>query len=74
MRKLFLKILLMFLTLGPATTAHACAVCFGDPQSPTMQAVKWGIISLLLILCVVLALFTQFFFGFQKRAKEMAKP
>jgi hypothetical protein len=63
-------ICLLMLFLLQAVPSQACSVCFGgDPKSSTMQAVKWGIIVLLIVLVGVLSTFTVFFVTFQKRAK-----
>ena len=38
----------------PATSASACAMCFGKSDSPLAQGMNWGIFSLLgVIVCVL---------------------
>ena len=70
MKKWVSVLLLLVLTLA-TKSVYACTVCFGgDPNSTNIQAIKWGILSLLLVLGVVLFLFTIFFIEFQKRAKK----
>ena len=67
-----IPIFVLALSLAGVKLSYACAVCFGDPVSSIMQGIKFGIISLLLILIGVLSLFAHFFIEFQKRAKKMS--
>jgi hypothetical protein len=49
-------------------TASACSICFfGDPTSRANVALRWGIITLLIVLVVVLALMVSFFLSVARR-------
>jgi hypothetical protein len=59
--------------LSLCSTARACSVCFGPtPDKAMSDALKYGILSLLLVLVGILALFAHFFASFQRRAKNMS--
>ena len=49
---------------------EACAVCFGDPDSPMTKGMQWGIASLFFILVPVLGGVGGFFVFLVKRGKE----
>ena len=47
MKRIFqisLPLIILFLT---PDNLHACATCFGDPNSPAAQGMNWAIITLL---------------------------
>ena len=71
MKKNFSTFFVFMLPLIFVEPGGACAVCFGGTDSSTLNALRFGILSLLLILGGVLFLFTRFFISFQKRAKQM---
>ena len=49
----------------------ACSICFyGDPDEPANKALRYGIITLLAILLVVLGLFARFFISLGKRNRS----
>lgn len=48
--------------------AAACAVCFGDPASPTAQGLAMGVVALLAIVLVVLGGIATFFIYLARRA------
>ena len=52
------------------STLEACAVCFGDPDSPMTKGMQWGIASLFFILVPVLGGVGGFFVFLIKRGKE----
>ena len=47
----------------------ACAVCFGNPDSPQTKAVQLGILALLGVTVAVLASFAGFFLYLRRRQK-----
>ncbi|MBP9853264.1 MAG: hypothetical protein KBD53_00175 [Candidatus Omnitrophica bacterium] len=64
------KLYFLLLLLGFSKTAEACSVCFGgDPSSPQIVGLKWGIFVLLGILSVILTLFALFFLNLRKKSK-----
>jgi heme/copper-type cytochrome/quinol oxidase subunit 2 len=50
-------------------TASACAICFGDPDSPWTKALSWGILALLAVVLLVLGGIVAFFIHMSKRAR-----
>jgi hypothetical protein len=50
-------------------TALACAVCFGQSDSPMAQATNMGILLMLGVVAVVLASFGSFFIYLNRRAR-----
>lgn len=50
-------------------TASACAVCFGDPDSPWSKALNWGVLALLAVVLMVLGGIAAFFIYIIKRAR-----
>ena len=66
--KIFLAILGMVFISSPA---FACAVCFGDPNSPMVKAVGWGIWTLMGFIGGVLILFAVFFLNIRRRIKKL---
>lgn len=68
--KLIFKIYLIFSFVVIPNMAYACSVCFGgDPESPQMIGLRWGILVLLGILLGILGLLGKFFLNFRKRSK-----
>ncbi|HTL47428.1 MAG TPA: hypothetical protein VL688_05130 [Verrucomicrobiae bacterium] len=55
--------------LAKAPFAMACAVCFGDPSSPSSKAVKAGILLLLGVTGTVLSGIGALIFTWSRRAK-----
>ncbi len=47
---------------------HACAVCYGEPDSPMSQGLTWAITSLAVIVFAVLAGVVAFFVQASRRA------
>ena len=55
------------------TLAQACSVCFyGDADSPASKGLRWGILTLLAILLVIMAAFVYFLIQFKKRNKLLS--
>jgi len=54
-----------------ARHAQACAVCFGDPNSPQTKAVGGGILLLLGCIATVLGGFASLFVYWMVRAKRL---
>jgi hypothetical protein len=57
--------------LNPAT-ARACAVCYGQSDSPMARGLNGGIASLLAVVLVVLIGIAGFFFFLARRAAAQA--
>lgn len=66
-RRLTIVILLLF--IASPHTASACAVCFGDPDSPLAKGLSWGVLSLLAVVLLVLGGIAAFFAHIAKRAR-----
>ena len=65
-----LTITTLFLSL--AVRADACTMCFSTGSSNQAVALKWGVISLFIILLVVLGTLAKFFLSVAKRSKELS--
>jgi hypothetical protein len=63
-----LRVLLVAALVLPHT-ASACAVCFGNSDSPWAKALSWGILALLGVVLVVLGGIVAFFIYMSKRAR-----
>lgn len=50
-------------------TASACAVCFGNSDSPWAKALNWGVLALLAVVLMVLGGIVAFFVHMAKRAR-----
>ena len=59
----------MLMTFGVPRAALACAVCFGQSDSPMAQAMNMGIFLMLGVVAVVLAGFAAFFIYLNRRAR-----
>ena len=57
------------LTLAAPRMSWACAVCFGDPNSPMAIGASWGILLLLGVTAGVLSAFAGFFLYLLKRSR-----
>lgn len=68
MRKL-LAVATLVAGLGFPRSAHACAVCFGQSDSPMAVATNMGIFTLLVVIVGVLAGFGTFFVYLNRRAR-----
>ena len=64
-----ISVIALFLAAAPS--ARACAVCYGDPQSPLTHGAKQGILAMLIITYVVViglgAMFTFMIVRARKR-------
>ena len=65
-------VLVAFLVLPH--TASACAVCFGNSDSPWAKALNWGILVLLAVVLTVLGAIVAFFIHMAKRARMSQLP
>jgi hypothetical protein len=63
-----IRLLLAALLILPHT-ASACAVCFGNSDSPWAKALNWGILALLGVVLMVLGGIVAFFVHMAKRAR-----
>jgi hypothetical protein len=72
-RRLAIGTLLVTLAILLPTTAHACPVCFGNPDSPMMKGTSNAIWFLLGIVGVVQAGFIALFWSFWRRARALKK-
>lgn len=70
--RLFVHIGLVALctVLGVAPQALACAVCYGDPQSPLTQGAKQGIVTMLIVTYALLLGFAAMFGVVMIRARR----
>lgn len=66
----FLLLTFIFLGLYKVPLSAACAVCFGDPNSPLTQSVGLGVWVLMAFIAGVLALFAAFFLNIRRRMKK----
>ena len=55
-------------------TAHACAACFGQSDSPLAKGMNMGILSLLAVVTFVLGGFAAFFIFLVKRSSLTPMP
>jgi len=55
-------------------TASACAVCFGNSDSPWAKALSWGVLALLGVVLMVLGGIVAFFMHMAKRARMTQIP
>ena len=60
------------LVLAGAAVADACAVCYGDPDSPQIKAMQAGILVLLGCIGTVLAAFAGLFCYWLYRTQRLA--
>jgi hypothetical protein len=60
------------LALAAPKGAHACSVCFGDPDSPETKGAKLAIVFLLVVTFGVLGSFGTFFVLLMRRARRLA--
>ncbi|MCH2376433.1 MAG: hypothetical protein MK538_19785, partial [Planctomycetes bacterium] len=51
----------LMLALVAPGWVHACATCFGNPESPHAKAATMSVLALLIVTVVVLSLFASFF-------------
>lgn len=72
MRRILGGLIVLAVWLSGMETSSACAVCFGNAESPLTQAVGWGIISLLGVVMVVLGGIVAFFIYLARRSSLAA--
>lgn len=61
---------LLLLVLTQPLTAHACAVCYGDPDAPVSKGLSWAIFALAgLVMGVVGGLVAFFVFASRRAAR-----
>lgn len=65
-------LLVALMVLAAPSAALACPVCFGQNDSPMGNAVKAGVILMLVLVGVVLAGFAAFIVQLNRRAREFA--
>ena len=53
--------------------AHACAVCYGDVDSPMTAGVNNGILVLLAVVAAVQIFFVVLFVGMRRRARQVRR-
>ena len=58
--------------LSLSARADACTMCFSTGSSTQAVALKWGVISLFIILLAVLATLAKFFLSVAQRSKELS--
>ena len=57
------------LNIALPRTSEACAICFGDPNSPMAIGTSWGILLLLCVTVGMLGAFAYFFLYLGRRAR-----
>jgi hypothetical protein len=67
------RLFLLVLVVMPHS-ASACAVCFGNSDSPWAKALNWGILVLLFVVLTVLGGIVAFFMHMAKRARMTQLP
>jgi hypothetical protein len=67
------QVVVTLLLLAAPRTALACPVCFGENDSPLTNAMRVGVIFMLVIVAGVLAAFASFFIYLMRRAKMVAR-
>ena len=65
-------VIVLLLVLAP-TVAHACPVCFGDPNSAMQKGANNGIWVLLGVIAFVQLGFVALFFSFWRRARKLRR-
>ena len=69
MKKFFLSLSTGLLFMG-IPRAQACSICFfGDPTQKINVALRWAIVTLLIILLFVMVFFVKFFMSVARRSK-----
>lgn len=63
---------LLVLLLSP-TRAAACAVCFGQTDSPLAEGMNWGILSLLAVVVLIWAAILTVVITLARRAARLAR-
>ena len=72
-RQLLLTAAITALAMLAPIAAHACPVCFGDPNSPMTKGTSNGVLFLLGIVGFVQLGFVALFFSFWRRARALKK-
>jgi hypothetical protein len=63
---------LIFIALfGFVETAHACSVCYGDPDSPQSVGLFWGVLFLLGMIVSILGWFIYVLRKMARRSQEL---
>lgn len=66
--------LLLLALFASAPAARACAICYGEPDSPMSQGLTWAIVALGAIVVTVLAGVVGFFVHANRHATEPDQP
>jgi hypothetical protein len=67
------RVLFTLVVLAAPRPALACAVCFGQNDSPMAVATNTGIIAMLIVVVAMLASFATFFVYLARRARAAAE-
>lgn len=67
-------LLTAFGVFAASPMAHACAVCFGESDSPLAAGMSWGIFALLVVVVMVLIAIASFFVALARRAEAAESP
>lgn len=62
---------LLLLAMAHPVTAHACAVCYGDPDSPVSKGLSWAIFALVGVVMGVLGGVIAFFIHASRLATRL---
>lgn len=65
--------LMTLLTLGMSPAAQACAVCFGQTDSPLGKGLHWGVLALLACIGLMLVAFGAFAVFLARRSVAMER-
>ena len=71
LKKMKNLVILFFLLLDVAQ-AHACSLCFSTGSSTQAVALKWGVLSLFVILLGVLGILVKFFYDVAKKSRGLS--
>ena len=70
MKRRTLTLVVAFALAVSAQTVLACPSCYGDPNSPEVEGMKWAILSLLGVTGTVLVGVSAFMYHLRKQASE----
>ena len=71
--KNWMGMIVIALIMASASTAQACATCFGKSDSKLAEGMNWGIFTLLLVVMSVLGGISAFFIFIARRAAQVGR-
>jgi len=72
MKSRVFKLLIVCMALVLPTVSHACAVCYGAPNSSETHGMNLAIFAMLTVTYAILGGAIAFFYGFWKRSRQIA--